>query len=211
MLYRLETEISRATLEKALQYIDEFEEVRGFGVQVLGVGFLPLLEVLGHADLRKPALQKPLAKLIGHVYEFRLNIVDTINTIMDSRIEQKNAEVYAWFITQIAISSAEARSNPLISTICDKLSAYKCESALQTILGRRARAPIPARHGYALDDLRADVPDTPGGRHNNDCVNYRDIAITPTIQQVESIEDPFFPPGRAVANMLAPATDCTMG
>lgn len=194
LLYRLDTEAGTASLERALQYIDEEVEVAGGGVRVLGDGFLPLLEVLGHADLRKPALQKPLANLIGHIYDFRLDIVGIINYIMGRlRVEKRNVEVYAWFITQIASNSTKARSNQLIATICDKFSEYNCASALEIILGKRA-APLAARHGYALDDLRADVPDTPGGRHNNDHVNYRDIAITPTIQQVECREEPFLPP-----------------
>ena len=51
----------------------------------------------------------------------------------------------------------------------------------------------------------ADLYDVPGGRHDNDAVNYRDIQIVPTCAELQCTEDPYLPmPDQAIteATML---------
>jgi hypothetical protein len=61
------------------------------------------------------------------------------------------------------------------------------------------------RPSPSLADIKQSAEDRPGGRHDNDCEDFRDIQIVPTTGQMSSVKDPFLPglllPGEGVGSV----------
>jgi hypothetical protein len=126
---------------------------------------------------------------------------------------EKESELVVQFLSILSLSLVEARSSPAIRTLvscmmserstnisgmerlCDilmiKRATIKKAPGSERLLpsgGSKYDRAVPRRNYFGASD-RAP----PGGRHNNDFVNYRDIAIVPTSEEVACPLRPYLP------------------
>jgi len=184
LLLRLESEAGTAAVCKAL------ENMTSIGDNIFHVGFIPLLSKLG--DIAKPVYQKQMLKLLLSIYKFRFDISDMIaRRCAASGSFSDQATVLAWFYLQVAIASADARSDPNVNVICSEIERISpAAKKLRTVLGGKE---IDRTDRTSLAHLQASHDDQPGGRHDNDHADFRDIQTRPTLEQMMSDLDPFLP------------------
>ncbi|UKZ95690.1 uncharacterized protein TrAFT101_010512 [Trichoderma asperellum] len=76
-----------------------------------------------------------------------------------------------------------------VESLTGKLSLSRSPSEAVRALGYRIDKIIQVRKGSATASIRMDY--SPGGRHDNDFADFRQISIFPTADEVSSKEDPF--------------------
>ncbi|KAL7920998.1 P-loop containing nucleoside triphosphate hydrolase protein [Trichoderma austrokoningii] len=76
-----------------------------------------------------------------------------------------------------------------VESLTETLSLAKSPSDAVRSLGCRIEKVIRVRKGSATASIRMDY--SPGGRHDNDLADFRQISIFPTADEVSSKEDPF--------------------
>ncbi|KAM0516959.1 hypothetical protein ACHAPE_005071 [Trichoderma viride] len=76
-----------------------------------------------------------------------------------------------------------------VESLTGNLSLAKSSSEAVRSLGYRIDKVIQVRKGSASASIRLDY--SPGGRHDNDFADFRQISIFPTADEVSSKEDPF--------------------
>lgn len=181
LMYRLNEPCGSSALRKCLEYITDpplFED-----------GFLPLLERLAQADLNKPVYEIPMNAIISKLYELPF-FMPAITSLVPDWIQRGSNDrrtVLAWFVAKIALMDNNARTNSDILSVAKHLASVGCGDHLKTILGGNLTVVVTLSH------IRDTQTETPGGRHNNDKVDFRSIGIVPTCQEFQSDADPFLP------------------
>jgi hypothetical protein len=144
-------------------------------------------------------LQAPALKTIGsgqYLTKVILTIVDPpifwlpfVNAFRDGHLQENTQRCFAWLLLQLIMIPGEAAAGYRKvaedkSTLHLLLNLSHPEGKaigqhIQRVLSTSAAAVHP-EHGYS-----------PGGRHDNDFVDFREIAILPTADEIASKDQPF--------------------
>jgi hypothetical protein len=164
-----------------------------------------LLQLLVSPELNKPLYREGVLKLLRHVLDTPMLLGELQERAADSD-SAAQATICAVLI-EATKSSQDARRNPLIRDIAEALNSAgvpKAALLLDIITGPRAAAVQPQRQQQqqqqqqqqrraAADISWAYADQMPGHRHNNDHMNYRDIKLLPTDEELACGESPYLP------------------
>jgi hypothetical protein len=163
----------------------------------------PLLQLLVSEELNKPLCREGVLKLHRHVLDTPM-LLDELQTRCSDYSSTTRATVCA-FLVEAAKCSQAARRTPTIRAIAAALSDAAVPKAahLLDLIGPGA-SPLPQqqqqqqrqqqrRQRSAVDVSWAFQHNLPGGRHDNDHLHYRDIALLPTPAELACGESPYLP------------------
>ena len=161
------------------------------GQQVCLQGLLPLLQRLGSDELRKPVYREPLSTILTTLWKMRF-MLKTVYKMLAARHISKfdDLATLIWFFTTLALEHSEVREDPLAKRISDELSRDGKAASLQTVMTGNTAAPQCAVSLAGVMDEQAEAP---GGRHDNDSVNFRNIRILPTRDEFACLDEPYLP------------------
>lgn len=145
-------------------------------------------------------LQAPSLKAIGSgsvLGQLLLSIVEPpffwdalTNSFAGGLLNQGASQAFAWLLLQL-ISLPGKSSSPY-------LRAARSPNILEAILkspdGETRNLGQKIQHTLPLDasELHNDAEAKPGGRHDNDHADHREISIMPTTDELRSTDRPFF-------------------
>ncbi|KXZ51993.1 hypothetical protein GPECTOR_10g1015 [Gonium pectorale] len=192
LLYRLSDPKERgmALLKQAL--------MQSAGPQWVAQYVVPLLRLLGGE-----ALSGSMAPLLA-VLEALFRVPGLLQCLDGAITAGKVADAspVGWFLLTLASQLEEVRQSPEVKQLADTLlarggDAEKVARRLKVVLAGTAATGGPDwmhpaavdREGLALEDLIAG----PGGRHDNDHVDYRSIKIQPTSDEATCPRMPYLP------------------
>ena len=159
-------------LEKGLEWLAAGAEE---GENLFEEGLLPLISVLGSADLNKPAFRRPRLVALKRLHQAVGNIVSEVaaSMVIDESLEHRHVVTLAWFCTTLKNQGLVGPDLEALNRLAELLVDYDAE--LKTVLEG------------------ASIPSAAGGRHNNDFKDFRDIAIIPTVEEFTCTKDPHLP------------------
>ncbi|GAX74369.1 hypothetical protein CEUSTIGMA_g1818.t1 [Chlamydomonas eustigma] len=168
---------------------------------------LPFFAMIGSEDLCSGTCRAPLLKLVGELYRIP-GLLDCIRkacisemsagTSGDSGSVKPDLSPLGWFALTLAQKDEEARKDPMLLQLADLLEASEGPAAktgrqLRTVLaGTQAAAAAEADVSESLIAIE-DIQAGPGGRHDNDHMDYRSIKIIPTASEALCIKLPYLP------------------
>jgi len=164
---------------------------------LLQEAIIPLLQVLGKDELAIGARRRFGDKIVMHIFDAPFFILCVAEAVEKRKI--RDVMPLAWLLLK-AITDCEymegygktARSQEtttrLAKAICSQLpQGSNVSKQIENVLdGSTSKT---AREIDTLEGLNAGA----GGRHDNDLVNYRDISIFPTFEEVICAKPPFLP------------------
>jgi hypothetical protein len=152
-----------------------------------------LLEFLAAPELKKISSGKSLATLLKAIVEPPIVWRPFVEAIKARQLDEAGKQGFAWLLYNLLDlfppHDAEQYCEPARdSTIMDQLlSSTKFE------VRELAQKIKHAASSMEREDV-GDLEDGPGGRHDNDFVDFRQIAIIPTADEIHSSQDPFLRP-----------------
>ena len=175
-------------LRKALEYMTE--------KAVFVDGFIPLLEFLGREELKKPVYESPLKAVLVHLYKMPFLVPCVAQHCKDNNMEkstQKTAVI--WFLTMVCLEYERARNDDSIRDLARSLNQFGMASSLLNVLEGTELSQV-GNAPFSLADVRVSQAEVPGGRHDNDKVDFRSIVIVPTLDEFLCQDDPYLPKSR---------------
>ena len=140
-----------------------------------------------------PVLPNPWWRVLGHIVGQMINppiFWDAfVNAFKARRLTTDGEESFAWLLLQATTAPIKDLQDRTAFT-----DIARDEALIGQLLNSRsngARTHIyKLRHLLSEPDIGSSK-DAPGGRHDNDYVDFRAIAIVPTADELESTERPF--------------------
>jgi len=193
LLYKLndsQTKDSNA-LQKALEYLGNDD------LQLFRKGVIPVIRILGSPDIDKPVYKKPLIAVLrdlaiecnGIVLESAFDLVQC-----GSFTEEERA-VIMWLCLTLACDDASFRQNSHIQKISSLLSRSSGEAGIKLLTVLAGGTSLFTGSSNAARNVELVGNQLPGGRHDNDYADYREIWIEPTLEEFASLNDcePYLP------------------
>ncbi|KAI1412142.1 P-loop containing nucleoside triphosphate hydrolase protein [Hypoxylon sp. FL1857] len=120
-----------------------------------------------------------------------------VQHIRAKRLDAKAVEGFAWLLLQLILlpPSQSATFRQTAESLLQGGALEKSSSSVAKGLFQKIRALVQHSQRQATDVV-SDF--SPGGRHDNDFVNYHDISILPTRSELHSTERPFYLQASAV-------------
>ncbi|OTB00030.1 hypothetical protein M426DRAFT_15846 [Hypoxylon sp. CI-4A] len=151
-----------------------------------------LLRFLSDPTLKRVCDGELLNQVIWVIVDPPLFWDSLVGHFKGGRLEKEAVEGFAWLLLQLVLLPP-AQSSLFRQTAEELLGDNKIErssSPIASSLFQKIQALVqhskPGEHpGHASDF-------SPGGRHDNDFVNFHDISILPTRAELESTERPFY-------------------
>jgi hypothetical protein len=145
-------------------------------------------------------LQTPSLKAIGSgsvLVQLLLSMVEPpffwealTKSFTGGLLNSNGSQAFAWLLLQLVSLPGKASSPYLAvadsSNILD--SILKSPDGETRILGQKIKHALP----LDVSELHNDAEAKPGGRHDNDYANYREVSIMPTADELLSKDRPFF-------------------
>ncbi len=161
----------------------------GVDLQFVSQTSIRLFELLGSSALQKPMYKSHVGQLLEVLYRTP-GYIDTLAKCTDD----KSAPLICWFIITIALEWNEARNDPKMAQFVDAKWIGTCREAskLLTVLVLSqddAASPPNFKGSVSFKEMQL----LPGGRHDNDHVDFRQIKIVPTPAEAAAKEDAFTP------------------
>ncbi|KAI0841013.1 P-loop containing nucleoside triphosphate hydrolase protein [Hypoxylon sp. FL0890] len=121
-----------------------------------------------------------------------------VQHIRAKRLDAKAVEGFAWLLLQLVLlpPSQSATFRQTAESLLQDSSLEKSNSPIAEGLLQKIRALVQHSKPGTNADLVSDF--SPGGRHDNDFVNYHDISILPTRSELHSTERPFYMQASAI-------------
>ncbi|KAI1106987.1 P-loop containing nucleoside triphosphate hydrolase protein [Jackrogersella minutella] len=115
-----------------------------------------------------------------------------VQHIREKQLDAQAVEGFAWLLSQLVLlpPSQSSTFRQTAESLLQDDNLTKSGSLVATGLFQKIRALI--QHSQAGADTNFSSDFSPGGRHDNDFVNYHDIAILPTCAELQSTERPFY-------------------
>ncbi|KAK0188464.1 P-loop containing nucleoside triphosphate hydrolase protein [Armillaria mellea] len=128
-----------------------------------------------------------LAKILQAIVEPPIFWDAFVGAFKAKQLSEKGQKCFAWLLLQLILIPSEVVSPyvPLAEELLPRLIASPHLDNTISVASTSAAV-------IAKDDIR------PGGRHDNDFPDFRDIAILPTTDELASTEAPFLRPGTAL-------------
>ncbi|KAK0214978.1 P-loop containing nucleoside triphosphate hydrolase protein [Armillaria fumosa] len=112
------------------------------------------------------------------------------------QLSEKGQKCFAWLLLQLILTPSEAVS-PYVPLAEELLPLFIASLHLDVRnIAHNIKNAISVASASAVAVAKDDV--RPGGRHDNDFPDFRDIAILPTTDELSSTEAPFLRPGMAL-------------
>ena len=166
----------------------------------------PMLQCFLHPALDAPVCKRSRDRMLTQLYQLPF-FIETFSDCLTRRepvCSEGEQELVVRFLSVLALSLMEARSSPAVRNLashfmmsgetisgmdrlCDILMIK--EGAPQLHCRKAAGGPSARPRSYFGASDRAP----PGGRHDNDFLNYRDIAIVPTSEEIACPVRPYLP------------------
>ncbi|KAI5868688.1 P-loop containing nucleoside triphosphate hydrolase protein [Durotheca rogersii] len=121
-----------------------------------------------------------------------------VQTIRGKQLEARSFEAFAWLLLQLVLlpPPQSAPFREIAQELLQDITIDKLGTPTARDLFQKIRALV--RHSSPGDNPDPTRGSGPGGRHDNDFVNYHDITVLPTRNEMESVERPFYLPSSAV-------------
>ncbi|KAI1436113.1 P-loop containing nucleoside triphosphate hydrolase protein [Xylaria sp. CBS 124048] len=161
-----------------------------------------LLCFLDDPRLKRLCDGEPLAQVLWVIVDPPLFWNNLVRSVKNGVLEAKTLEGFTWLLLQL-IMFPSTQSSPFREAAESLLSQSDFPLASLSPKAERYMRQVKAIVQPSSDagsiSASLDGP-SPGGRHDNDFVNYRDIAILPTQAELISTERPFCLHAASVAN-----------
>lgn len=159
-------------------------------VSFLNDNAAPLLRYLQDPSLKSIGSGSVLAQILICIVEPPFFWDALVKSFAGSLLNPDACQAFAWLLLEL-ISIPVKGSSPYVavansSNILD--SILKSSDGETRILGQKIKHALPLNPS----DLHVDADAKPGGRHDNDCADYREISIMPTADELLSTDRPFF-------------------
>ena len=159
-------------------------------VKFLNEDALPLLRYLQSPSLKDIASGAVLAELLLSMVEPPFFWEAFIKSFTSGLLSLDASQAFAWLLLQLVSLPGKASSPYLAvagsSNILDAI--LKSPNGETRILGQKIKHTLP----LDVSELHHDAEARPGGRHDNDHADYREISIMPTADELLSKDRPFF-------------------
>ncbi|KAI1773874.1 P-loop containing nucleoside triphosphate hydrolase protein [Hypoxylon cercidicola] len=159
-----------------------------------------LLQFLADPTLKRVCNGELLNQVIWVMVDPPLLWNSLVQHIRTRQLTTQAVEGFAWLLLQLVLlppTQSSAFRETAGSLLQDKrLTLEKSSSLTAQSLFQKIR--ILVQHSRTDIDPDAANDFGPGGRHDNDFVNYRDISILPTRAELQSTERPFYMQASAV-------------
>lgn len=138
-----------------------------------------------------------LAKIIHAIVDPPFFWSEFVEAFRQGRLQEQSQESFAWLLLQLVLLPGD-QSSPYCKVAEDPLTLSMLTS-LPSSIGRTYGEKIHrvVSTGSAAT-VKLDSGFAPGGRHDNDFVNFREISILPTAEEITSTDKPFLRPGSAL-------------
>lgn len=157
-----------------------------------------LLEALSDPALKRVCNGELLNQVLWVMVEPPIFWNAILEHARSGNIDVKATEVFAWLLLQMVILPV-AQSGPFRETAKSLLTNEFLETSPSPVsrgLFEKIKSLVDQISPHS-DDISVD-DHGPGGRHDNDFVNYHDISILPTRDEIESADPPFIRNGSAM-------------
>ncbi len=115
-----------------------------------------------------------------------------VTAFKERKLREQGQRCFAWLLLQLILIPGEEES-PYLPTAQDVTAALLLSSSLDVrSLGQHIEHVVSVSSSSSSPRASDDI--SPGGRHDNDFPNFRDIAILPTADELASKELPFLRP-----------------
>lgn len=159
-------------------------------VAFLNEDAVPLLRYLQTSSLKAIGSGSVLAQLLLSMVEPPFFWEALTQSFTGGLLNQNASQAFTWLLLQLVSLPGKASSPYLAvagsSNILDKI--LKSPDGETRILGQKIKHALP----LDVSELYNDVEAKPGGRHDNDHADHREISIMPTADELLSKDRPFF-------------------
>lgn len=151
---------------------------------------VPLLRYLQAPPLKAIGSGSVLAQLLLSMVEPPFFWEALTRSFTGGLLNQSASRAFAWLLLQLISLPGKSSSPYLVVAHSSNIleAIVKSPDRETRILGQKIE------HALRLDvsELHSDAEAKPGGRHDNDHVDYREISIMPTADELLSKDRPFF-------------------
>ncbi len=159
-------------------------------VTFLNQDAVPLLRYLQIPSLKAIGSGSVLAQLLLSMVEPPFFWEALTKSFTGSLLNPDASQAFAWLLLQLVSLPGKA-SSPYLA-VADSLNILdtilKSPDGETRILGQKIKHALP----LDASELHNDAEAKPGGRHDNDHADHREISIMPTADELLSKERPFF-------------------
>lgn len=147
-----------------------------------------LLDRLRVDELSSGAYKGCVLTVLKHLFDSTIFMKELRTTVASI-----DAALVRWFLELLLTSGDTALFSRVskhkhVTAIVESLGQQSAAGALRTVLG----ASDPAV-GHSSSTVLSQPQHGPGGRHDNDFVNYRSVQIVPTIAELRCADPPYLP------------------
>lgn len=164
---------------------------KSFKLDFITTSVAPFLKILQDPQIQFLADGIFLAKILDAILIPRSLWAELVSLHRDSKLQDAGLQAFAWLCVEVVSSESAALSGHQedVKAIMQGTSFLEAESHEVRVFGYRIQKILGTRVGAA--GAAAQGEHGPGGRHDNDFVDFRDINIYPTNDELLSKERPF--------------------
>lgn len=159
-------------------------------VTFLNEDAVPLLRYLQTPSLKAIGSGSVLAQLLLSMVEPPFFWEALTKSFTDGLLNQGASQAFAWLLLQL-VSLPGKSSSPYLAVAHSSnilTAILKSPDGETRILGQKIEHALP----LDTSELHNDAEAKPGGRHDNDHADHREISIMPTADELLSKDRPFF-------------------
>lgn len=163
---------------------------KSFKLDFITTSVAPFLKILQDPQIQFLADGIFLAKIMGAILVPRSLWAELVSLHRDNKLQDAALPAFAWLCVEVVSSESAALSGHQedVKAIMQGPSLLESESHEVRVFGYRIQKILGTRVGA---EAVAQGEHGPGGRHDNDFVDFRDINIYPTNDELLSKERPF--------------------
>lgn len=157
-----------------------------------------LIKYIQAPDLRTICAGDYLRRIISAIVEPPIFWDSLVRAFLDDRLQPGTQQSFAWLLLELVSLPTEKAKRYYGVAQNDKIQNRLLESPQQEVrlLGHKIKHIVS---NLTSQDITAEVfQNGPGGRHDNDDIDYREISILPTADELMSQDAPFLRLARAI-------------
>ncbi|KAI0020648.1 P-loop containing nucleoside triphosphate hydrolase protein [Xylariomycetidae sp. FL0641] len=165
---------------------------------------LGFISVLSKPELKALAGGRILREILDSLVTPRTFWDAWLKAVLDGQTGERGTQLLAWTLHEIITSSSDPDSSFIADgkTLLEKGKLQKAESHEARTLAHKIEKAIRLKTGDRQSSS-SDSEYSPGGRHDNDFEDFRQIATYPTPDELLSTEKPFYRPAGEVFGLDA--------
>ena len=143
---------------------------------------ISLLKYLSSPELAIPSREEFVSSLFAAIQSAPFLLQKCLDALKANKLSEPH--LFAWFVFRLVASDQTLLEDHVIKQIKEAC----VQSTISTVKQYGSKMNSLA-HGAKY--LQADPTDVPGGRHDNDHANFRQIQIMPTAEEIVSTASPY--------------------